>query len=91
MKISSSRRTTAARRIAFAVLAAAAIAAPGAGGARAQETTVVAVCRSIDYAFADQERDYYAFYAFDRSYGAPGDGRPACGAAPTLQELAAKR
>lgn len=72
------------------VLTATALAVQPFGSAQAQEIVAAAPCRAVDYAFADQERDYYAFYAFDRAYTGPAD-RPACGAAPLRQELAAKQ
>lgn len=88
MKTRLSCLMTGRRIVAFAALAS--LATPG-GGARAQEAGALLACRSIDYAFADQERDYYAFYAFDRHYGAPGDTRAVCGAGPERRELAAHR
>ena len=81
MKIASSRATTAA--FVLASLFAAPVAA-----AQTREPALAQPCRAVDYAFADEERDYYAFYAFDRNYGAD---RPACGAPQARQEVAARR
>lgn len=54
----------------------------GANVALAEQPRSVAACRSVDYAFEDQERDYYAFYAFDRNYGDAKEARPPCDAPP---------
>lgn len=81
MRIASSRAMT------VALVLASCLAAPVAAE-RAQETALAQPCRAIDYAFADEERDYYAFYAFDRNYGAD---RPVCGAPQARREIAARR
>ena len=72
------------------VLAATGLAGAPFNPAQAQEVVAAAPCRAVDYAFADQERDYYAFYAFDRGYDGAAN-RPACGAPALAQTLAAKR
>lgn len=85
MKFASSGMMTAALVLASTVLS-----MPSFGTAQAQEAIAAVACRAIDYAFADQERDYYAFYAFDRNYSATAD-QPACGAATPRQTLAARQ
>ena len=81
MKFASSRATTAALLFAPAMLFA------QSADARAQGASEVESCRSIDYAFADRDRDYYVF---DRNYSAPAD-QPGCDAPMLRQGFAAKQ